>query len=940
MRLTRLVVLSLILAVPAIFGLSAGVTPPKWAHELSDVPVSPRITFGQLDNGMRYALIPNRTPPGQVSIRLLVLAGSLNERDDELGYAHFVEHMAFRSTRNFPADQKVKFLQSLGVGFGPHANAETNSRHTLYKLDLPENSPATIDGALKIVRDWTDGLVFDPQEIDRERGVVLSEAAGMHKSNGQFEAMYAGTLIAQRPPIGTESSIKKAKAPGLQGFYDAWYRPENMVAVVVGDFDPVAFASSLKTAFASLQGRGKPRAAPSIGVLTDAAKPMERFFSETRNGAQSEIGTLRLEATPPDTKANRFKSLELETAHRMLRRRLQRLVNQPDAPIAGFLVGDSYPFGAFRQVSIITAGNAYKWPTVIAKGEQELRRALELGFDVSELRDVQEAFRAELNQDTAAAMTAPSGALAADLAGQIESGRVFTFPDERLSEVMANIDLLTVEGCRRALHEVWGESPRYVFITASSQLIKATPAQIRTKLRESQSAKVEAVAAIEKPQFAYEDFGPPGEVVAKEHLVDLDVWQVRFANGVRLNLRKNESEHDRVRVGLRVGSGRLGEPKDKPGISAMAGMALLFGGLQKHSDDEFQRAMNGSRISINFTSEPDAFALTAVSSTTELTTALRVLTAFVTDPAFRPAGGTRLSGNANDIYTRMETSAEGIISQKVTATLTGGDPRLGFLGRELTAKYSLENMGEWLRPILAGDPMEITIVGDVGIDQAIDEIARTLGALPPRKPAEDLSERARLNVPNPPLEKTFWYRTSDKNRPTTLAAYWPVNVSFTHGDNARFQLLAQILRERLRVEVRVDKGETYTPTASFDWSDVYPGLANLHCVVEVKADHAKKIGEVIKTMAIKLGREGVNADELARVRAVSIAEVRRLKLSNDYWFSILSDSQKRPERLEKARAIEQDYATATVEEVSALAAKFLTEKNLCQFTIKPEYRKP
>ena len=138
----------LLLAVLALAAIAAGAdAPPKpgWAQEPSDITASPRVTFGRLANGVRYAIVPGRAPPGQLSVRLLVLAGSLYERDDQLGYAHFVEHMAFRSTRSFKADDKVRFLQRLGVTFGPDINAETNFSHTLYRLDFTQGGPAVLD---------------------------------------------------------------------------------------------------------------------------------------------------------------------------------------------------------------------------------------------------------------------------------------------------------------------------------------------------------------------------------------------------------------------------------------------------------------------------------------------------------------------------------------------------------------------------------------------------------------------------------------------------------------------------------------------------------------------------------------------------------------------------------------------------------------------------
>ncbi|HEY1765127.1 MAG TPA: insulinase family protein, partial [Opitutaceae bacterium] len=226
MRSIGLLFAALILA-PVVGGAGAPPKAPGWADEQSDIPVSPRVTFGRLDNGLRYAIVPSRTPPGQLSVRLLVLAGSLYEREDQLGYAHFVEHMAFRSTRSFKADEKVRFLQSLGVSFGPDINAETSFTHTLYRLDFAQSGPAVVTSALKILRDFADGLLFDANEVDHERGVILSEAQSGHTPDhnrdvAKFAYIYAGTLVPKRWPIGPAVSVRRARARGLREFYDTW----------------------------------------------------------------------------------------------------------------------------------------------------------------------------------------------------------------------------------------------------------------------------------------------------------------------------------------------------------------------------------------------------------------------------------------------------------------------------------------------------------------------------------------------------------------------------------------------------------------------------------------------------------------------------------------------------------------------------------------------
>ena len=145
------------------------------AHEGSDIPADPAVKWGLLENGLRYAILPNAEPPNRVSMRLFVDAGSLMENDDQQGLAHFLEHMAFNGTKNFPAGEMVEYFQRLGMGFGNHTNAHTSFNETVYKLELPNSDAAMIDEGMKLFRDYADGMLLLAGEIDEERGIILSE---------------------------------------------------------------------------------------------------------------------------------------------------------------------------------------------------------------------------------------------------------------------------------------------------------------------------------------------------------------------------------------------------------------------------------------------------------------------------------------------------------------------------------------------------------------------------------------------------------------------------------------------------------------------------------------------------------------------------------------------------------------------------------------------
>jgi zinc protease len=936
----------LLLAILLVTAVAWGDGPPaapEWAHEKSDIPVSPRVTFGRLDNGLRYAVVPGRTPPGQLSVRLLVLAGSLYERDDQLGYAHFVEHLAFRSTRSFGADEKVRFLQGLGVSFGPHINAETNFTHTLYRLDFPQSGPEVVASALKILRDVADGLAFVPSEIDHERGVILSEGQAGHtpdhnRDAAKFDYIYAGTVVPGRWPIGSEVSVKRASARGLRDFYDTWYRPERMVVLVAGDIDPAAVAAGIGQAFASLEGRAPRRPSPSVGGLTLPEPVSARFFSDPRNGVQVELGTVRTEPPSPDTEKNRMVALSLDMALDMLARRLRRLADGPDKPITASAVGNERPFGRLHQLAVVTVGDVPKWTTVVATAEQELRRAIVHGFDASELDVEREGMRESAREEARAIATASTPKLADWLVRSVEEGDVFTLPDERLERIVRNVDQATPESCQAALREAWSGGPRFIFVTAHAHLLKLSSDEILKAYAASAAQPVALPAALAPVAFAYDSFGMPGQVVSKEHVDDLDLWRVRFANGVRLNVKRTAFERAIVRLNVRLGSGRLGEPKDQPGIFIWAGAALGAGGLNRYTDDELERALGGVHLNINMGTASDAFNLEGTSAADRLPLLLRRVTAGLADAAFRPEAERRLAGYRSDLYLRLETSPEGPLQQTIEPFLAGADTRVGMPTRAVSERYGMSALAAALRPILHSGPLEVALVGDVDLERAIAEVAATLGALPARAERPAPGDRAALTFPVPPQSRGYTYRTGARDRPTTLYFCWPVNERYSIDEGRRLELLAYVLQDRLRVRIRLEKGATYAPTAGFQWEPGFPGLARLSCRLDTKATRAQEVEDEVRDLSRSLARHGVAPDELERARAQRLADIRRRRADNAYWLSeVLADCQENPRRLDEARGLEDTVARITKGDLDGLASQFLDADNLFLFEIRPIY---
>src|SRR5688572_27798713 len=253
-----LLALSLALSAPALAQQAPVAPAHEWPFEESDLPPDPEYRFGRLDNGMRYVIRPNGTPAGQGMVQFWVDAGSVAETEEERGYAHFIEHMAFNGSTRVPEGEMVRLLEREGLAFGPDTNASTNFDVTLYMLNLPRNDPALLDTALMLMRETASELTFSPEAVEREKGIVLSERRvrdtyQLRNLVDNLEFQYPGSRFADRLPIGTVESLQAATPDKLRALYQRIYRPENTAIVVVGDFDPDQVEAEIREHFASWQ---------------------------------------------------------------------------------------------------------------------------------------------------------------------------------------------------------------------------------------------------------------------------------------------------------------------------------------------------------------------------------------------------------------------------------------------------------------------------------------------------------------------------------------------------------------------------------------------------------------------------------------------------------------------------------------------------------------
>lgn len=915
--------------------------PIPLAHEGSDIPTDAAVTWGVLENGLRYAILPNEEPPNRVSLRLYVDAGSLMEADNQQGLAHFLEHMAFNGTTNFPAGEMVEYFQRLGMGFGNHTNAHTSFNETVYKLELPNSEEKMIDEGIQLLRDYADGMLLLPDEIEDERGVIMSEkrtrdSVSWRTFVEQLKFAFPEHRLSRRLPIGTEEVIQNAPRERFVEFYENWYTANRMALVVVGDIEVDSAKELIQKHFADMESREK-REAPEMGTVSNREFATHYHYEEEAGETSVSIEALKSRIDPADDSARREGDLKRMIAGRIVNRRLERLAKKEDSPIssASMHVGDFFDLGFALYGSIDADCTPENWDKAIALIEQELRRALEFGFTENELEE-SKAVIAKLYEEAARQMgTRKSRDLANEIARRIGQRRVFTNPADDLPRVTKVLESITTESCQEVLRDLWLNADETMVLVSGNAVIEDDAlAAIEKVYRSSESVAVAAPEEIAITEFAYNDLPEAGEVKNETKIEDLDITQLEFANGVHASLKPTDYEDNVVYVKARIGSGLLNEPT--PGLSFFLSSVFSKGGLEAHSQDDLKQLFAGESVDVRFDVDNDAFILTGATTPEDLRTQLVLMRAYLTNPGFRSEAATEFRRALDYLYQQLERTPGGFAQDEVAAFLHGNDPRFGYPPREAVEKLTLEQAREWVLPELQEGYLEISVVGDIDVDTTKKALAETFGSLPDRSAEKpDYSEQRKVSFPGA-TTKNFEF---ESEIPKGMAVvHWPTTDIYDIKKSRRLSMLSAILDDRLRIKIREELGDAYSPFAHNLPSDTWTGYGYLFASVTVDPDQAESVTQVISEIAKELSSgESITEDELERAKKPQVVQIEEMRRTNRYWLgSVLESSQEYPERLEWSRSFVDDYKAITVNEVNALAKEFLGADTQVNVTIKPK----
>lgn len=937
-RLSALLLAFFLAACAAQPARLASVPKLEWAFEPSDLALDPGFRFGKLANGMRFILRRNATPPGTAQVRMDIAAGSLDESETERGFAHYVEHMAFNGSAHVPEGEMIKLLERDGLAFGADTNAQTSFEQTLYMLDLPRTDPKLLDTALMLLRETASELSFDPAAVARERGVVLSELRdgegyALANARDSMAFLYPRAHYPQRLPIGTVQTLNAASAEALKAFWARNYVPAKTTLIVVGDFDADRVEAAIRARFDTWMPAPAPLR-PDEGRVLPRQKGQTRIHLDPALSERINVSRHGPWLDEPDTIATRRRLLLRQIGYGVINRRLLRMARAPSPPFRGAGFGTSPVFRIGRTTNLVIDTADRGWQRGLSSAAETYRSAIAGGFTEAEIAEQMAGIRTGIENLVASADTRSNSALVGIALSLLRDDKVPTTPAsvlERYNQFAPSITPATVlaalrdeavplekpllrfqgrfapEGGAAALRATWDAAKRNPVITATDPITGT---------------------------FAYTDFGPPGRVVADSTEPGYGVRLVRFANGVRLNLKRTDLEADRIFARLTLDGGELLETKDNPLAVDMASM-LSTGGLGKHTQDDLQTLLAGRSVSNGVVASGDAFVSTALTTRRDLALQLQLLAATITDPGFRPEADALYRQSMSNFFARLDATPSSALSNRLPGILSGGDPRFTLQPAEDYQRLTFAKLKQDIGDRLAHGAIELTLVGDFDPDAAIALAAGTFGALPAREAEFQPREAARQRSFTPARGLTTIRHKGEPNH--ALVRYvWPTTDDSDPVAAMTLELLQEVTGIAVLDTVREALGKSYSPGASSSLSRVWRGWGTFAVSASVDLADVAATRASIETTIATLAAQPTDPDVLSRARAPMRERLDNLLKTNGGWLALIERAQSQPTRLDRYRQARARLDALTGADVQAMAKRYLAPEKAVIALVLPD----
>lgn len=897
-----------------------------------DVPFSidPELRIGTLDNGLTYYIRENRKPEGRALLRLVVNAGSLQEEESERGLAHFLEHMAFNGTRNFAKHEIIDFLEGVGMRFGSHLNASTSFNETVYKLEIPTDDSETLEKAFLILEDWASGILFEEEEIEKERGVVIEEwrarkGVGQRLMEKQLPLMYFGSKYVDRLPIGLVPVIESLTREQFLSFYEKWYRPDLMAVVAVGDFEADEIEALIKERF---EGLSNPDDAPSRETypLEDHEETLYSIETDPELSSSSAGIYFKTEIRAYGTPRLYRERLVESIYFSMMNNRLRERAKDENPPFIGAGLGRG-SFGrekAYYRMAAGFIGDDYQGG--LKALAQEIERARRDGFEQSELDRVKVNILRSLEKLYDERDKRKSASFLREYVSNFLEGESIPGLEKELElnrAILRDLALAEIDAVGEFVTQL---ENRLVLYSAPEKagVLKPEPNQLLASLVLPEGEALEAYddGVSDQPLLSVNPV--PGKIVETLYHELIDTHEWKLSNGIRVVAKATDFKNDEIRAtAFSPGGSSLFSEEDAVSGS-FATMILSQSGLGRFDSIQLGKKLAGKIASAGPSIGGSYENVRGSASPKDLETFFELVHMHFVEP--------RLDLKAfSSVKKRMIASVENrlkspnaVFSDAINEALYKGHPRHRPISVDLIEEIDPRRaLGLYQERFADAGDFTFVFVGSLDIEILKGYVAKYLASLPNLK----REEAGRFNGDGK-AEGQLEVRV-DKNleEKSVVRVLYHGQTEWSPENEYALSFAVDILNIRLRERLREQESKVYGASVSGSLSRLPIERFSTGFAFSCDPGNVDGLIASAREEIERLQAEGPLAEDLEKIRQQRIRRFEKGIKENGYWLGGLSHYLEEERPMETILAGPERARAFMGEEAQRAAQLYFDETN-------------
>jgi zinc protease len=904
------------------------------------IPPDPNIKIGKLENGLTYYIKQNKKPEQRIELRLAVNAGSVCETDGQQGLAHFMEHMCFNGTKNFPSNKIIDMLEEMGVKFGAELNAYTSFDQTIYMLKVPTDKMEWIDRGFQVLEDWTHQVTLDDNEIDKERGVIVEEWRGRLGAGERMQSKYIPVLLkgskyAERLPIGKIDIIKSFPHDTLRRFYKTWYRPDLMAVVVVGDIDPSLAENKIKEYFGRVPQQVNSEKRVEYTVPENIEPLISVVTDKEATGYNAQI-MFKQPKSNSITFADYRNTLMRNLYTGILNNRLQEIAQKPDAPF--MFAGSGYSSFIVRPVEVYELFVAAKENQIEKSIETvmtENERVRQFGFTASELEREKKDIYTMYENGAKEADKTLSGTYADEFIRNYLTQESIPGYQREFELVKEFLSGITLDEINKFGQSWTTDKNMLALITAQEKEGVKVPSeqQVAEIIKSVKTEKIEAYVdkVSDAPLLSAQP--SPTSIIKRTENTEFGFTELTFDNGVHMILKPTDFKNDQILISAYSPGGTSLYPDNDIMSAMLAPTIVTQSGVGNYDYIGLQKKLSGNTAKLTPYISDLREGVNGSCSPKDLETMLQLNYLYFTETRRDESAFNAYISRMRNMIKPMRANPQVIFSDTLSKIVSMNSPREIAIPTE--AQFDQVNLDRLLAIYKDrfADASDFTyfMVGNFKVQEVTPLLEKYVGSLP----STGRKETWKDVEPGFPKGKVVVDVPKNSEPQSLVAMVWKGDFKWKDKSRQAFTMLMNILSIKLRESMREEQGGTYGVSFNGSPSKFPEPKYTITSSWGCNPDSISKLSQTVLREMAKIKKEGPTVEDLNKVKETMIRERETRLKENNFWVSSLQSHYMNGDRLLTLDEYKTFVNSFTNKDIKKVADKYLDTENYVKVALTP-----